>query len=268
MPSCDNADSCARRPWRVRPVTTPRLVLRGAAVAAALLILPSPASACQVIGMFNAGPGAAPTPICAGQGGGGGYSGGDGAHPAEMMYRIVTGIIRIVKRERARGRAARELREALEANPDYQAYMTGRWTYFDSGSMGDGGPRRCGATFMKEGRAIMLYGNNDPDSMAMLTFIDLDPERSRIPRSTEPRLVKVSLDQTGAPRANVSAYNHETGESGSITFAVPSLRAGVDGLTDTLRTRVRMNDKQVFDLEYHSGHEAQQRMRACLDATS
>lgn len=243
----------------------PRIALGGIAVAGALLFLPAPASACQVIGMFNAGPGAAPTPICAGQGGSG-YSGGGGAHPAEMMYRIVTGVIRIVKRERARSKAAREFRQALEANPDYQAYMRGTWTFFDSGPTGDGSPRRCGATFMKEGRALMLHGNNDPGSMAMLTFIDLDPERSRIPRSTEPRLVKVSLDQTGAPRANVSAYNHETGESGAITFAVPSMQAGVDGLTDTLRTRVRMNNLQLFDLEYHSGTEAQQRLRACLGA--
>lgn len=235
------------------------------ALAGAMLALPVPASACQVIGMFNAGPGAAPTPICAGQGGGG-YSGGGGAHPAEMMYRIVTGIVRIVKRERARSKAKQELQRALDAMPEYQAYIRGTWTFFDSGPMADGSPRRCGATFMKEGQAIMLHGNNDPGEMAMLSFVDFDSERSRIPRSAEPRLMEVSLDQTGAPRANVQAFNHEMQESGVITFAVPSMQAGVDGLIDILRTRVRLGNRQVFDLEYHSGLEAQARLRACLGA--
>lgn len=119
---------------------------------------------------------------------------------------------------------------------------------------------------MKEGKALMLHGNSDPGSMAMLSFIDLDSERSQIPRSPEPRLIGVSLDQTGAPRAKVSAYNHEMSESGVITFAVPSMQAGVEGLTDTLRTRVRLDNRQVFDLEYHSGLEAQAKLRACLAA--
>lgn len=235
----------------------PRSAL-GIAVAGIMLAFPASASACQVVGMFNAGPGAAPTPICAGQGA------SSGAHPAEMMYGIVSGIVRIVKRETARSNAARERRRALEANPDYQAYMRGTWSYFDSGPTEDGSPRRCGASFMKEGMVVMLHGDNAPDSMAMLTFIDLDPDRSRIPRSVEPRLVAVSLDQTGAPRANVQAYNHDMGESGVITFAVPSLRAGIDGLTDRLRTRVRMNNRQVFDLEYHSGLEARARLQECI----
>lgn len=247
---------------RVGPALSrhPRLI--AAALAGVIFAVPAPAKACQVVGMFNAGPGAAPTPICAGQSGAG-YA-ADGAHPAEMMYRIVTGIIRIVNRERARGNAARERRRALEANSEYQAYMRGTWTYFDSGPTADGSPRRCGATFMKEGRVLMLHGNNDAGSMAMLSFADLDSARSRIPRSVEPRLIEVSLDQTGAPRANVSAFNHDTGESGSITFAVPSMQAGVDGLTDTLRIRIRHNNQQLFDLEYHSGLEAQARLRACL----
>ena len=80
--------------------------------------------------------------------------------------------------------------------------------------------------------------------------------------------MKVSLDQTGAPRATVSAYHHEIGDSGRITFAVPSLRAGVDGLTDTLRTRVQLGNKPLFDLEYHSGLEAQEKLRACLNASA
>jgi hypothetical protein len=233
------------------------------ALGGAILAFPIPASACQVVGMFNAGPGAAPTPICAGQGGG--YSDG-GAHPAEMMYRIVTGIIRIAKRERARSNAAREHRRALEAVPEYQAYMRGAWTYFDSGPADDGSPRHCGATFMKEGKALMLHGSDDPGSMAMLSVIDFDSERSRIPRSVEPQLIEVSLDQTGAPRARVNAFNHELNESGLISFAVPSMQAGVDGLADTLRMRVRQNNRLVFDLEYHSGHEAQSKLRACLGA--
>ncbi|GEM_PF-3286994 len=261
------AEMMARRGW-VRNgwaavIRHPRLA--GMALAGSLFVLPLPASACQVIGMFNAGPGAAPTPICAGQGGGSGYASG-GDHPAEMMYRIVTGIIRIVKRETARRREARELRQALEAIPEYQDYMRGSWSYFDSGPSQDGSPRRCGATFMKEGRAIMLHGNSDPGSMAMLSFIDLDSERSRIPRSVEPRLIEVALDQTGAARQTVRAYNHETGDSGSITFVVPSMQAGVDGLADKLRTWLRLNNQQVFDLEYHSGGEAQARLRTCLGA--
>ena len=185
-----------------------------------------------------------------------------------MMYRIVTGIIRIVKRESARGKAKKAQREALEKIPEYQSYMRGTWTHYDSGPMADGSPRRCGATFMKEGRAMMLHGNNDPGSMAMLSFIDFDTKRSVIPLSTEPRLLKVSLDQTGAPRANVSAYNHEIVDSGIITFPVPSLRAGVEGLKDKMRMRVSAGGIEMFNLEYHSGLEAQQKLRACLNASA
>lgn len=244
---------------RSHPGTTPppRLAITAACL---LLALPAPALACQVIGMFNAGPGAAPTPICNNHNApavGGGYA----SYPGPSLIEIVQERVR-------RHRAARDRREALEAIPGYQAYMRGEWSYFDSGPSTDGAPRRCGASFAKEGKVLMLHGDDAPGSMAMLTFVDLDPERSRIPRSLEPRLVPVSLAQTGAPRAAVRAHNHAMGDAGAITFAVPSLQAGIDGLTDTLRTRVRLDGRDVFDLEYHSGLEAQARLRSCLGASS
>ncbi|NZA26476.1 hypothetical protein H0E84_08760 [Luteimonas sp. SJ-92] len=233
-----------------------RVALRAASIAAACLFfaIPAPALACQVVGMFNPGPGAAPTPICAGH----------NAPAGSSSSHAGPGLIDIVQARIRRYRAARDRRRAMEADPDYQAYMRGAWSYFDSGPPTDGGPRRCGASFMKEARVIMLFGDAAPGSMAMLTFVDLDSQRSRIPRVTEPQLVPVSLDQTGAPRADVRAYNHEMGDAGAITFAVPSLEAGIDGLVDTLRTRVRLEGREIFDLEYHSGLEAQAKLRGCL----
>jgi len=238
---------------RTRATRTPRVAL---AATCLFLALPMPALACQVIGMFNAGPGAAPTPICNNHNApaaGGGYP----SYPGPSLIEIIQEKVR-------RNRAARDRREALEAMPGYQAYLRGEWSYFDSGAPADGGPRRCGASFAKEGKVLLLHGDAAPDSPAMLTFVDLDPDRSQVPPSREPRLVAVSLAQTGAPRAAVRAWHHAMGDAGAITFAVPTLQAGIDGLLETSRTRLRIDGRDVFDLEYHGGLAAQARLRRCL----
>ena len=118
---------------------------------------------------------------------------------------------------------------------------------------------------MKEGMVMMLYGSNDPKEMAMLTLSNLDKE-SAIPHPSKPVLIKASIKQTGASAVTTNAWNHLAPDekSGAITFAVPSLKAGVDGLLDTLRMQISVEGKQVFDLEYHGGLKAQATLRQCL----
>lgn len=231
-----------------------------AALAAAALLLASPraAHACQVIGMQPGGQGN--MPICANHnapyGGGGGVDYGPGA----PVFALIEIGIRHLKRAHDR----RKRREALEATPEYRAFLRGGWTHYDPGPPKPGEPRRCGASFTAGGKMLLLHGDTAPGSLATLTFVDLDTERSRIPPKTEPVLVEVALDQTNAPRAEVRAWQHAMSGSGAISFAVPSLQAGVDGLLDVLRTTVRMGGREVFDLEYHGGLDAQAKLRACM----
>lgn len=237
-----------------------------------LAILPAPVSACTVIGMYPGGPGVAPTPICGNYGGlpTTGSLGGPGpgymSQPMPHFTYDVRAIYDTFRYEAQRTIDAIQRRRRLMAMPWYQDFVRGSWSYFDSGPVTDGKPRRCGASFMKEGRVVILTGEADPNSAAMLSFIDFDSERSQIPLQSEPRLVAMTLDQTGADRASVRAWNHTSEGAGVISFAVPSLRAGVDGLSDAAEMRVRIRNRDVFAIEYHSGLQAQARLRACLDA--
>ena len=273
--------------------TYPRIT--GLALASTLMALSTPANACQVVGMAPGGPGMAPTPLCSGQGGAA-PSKEDRARASRERYEALkrqqeqaealdfrkkVDLSEQLERVRVQGRAidrarneeklkkeleqAKKELEALKKSPEYQAYMKGSWSYLDSSKSAKGGPRQCGATFMKDGMVMMLYGSNDPKEMAMLTLSNLDKE-SAIPSPSEPVLIKATIKQTGASAVTTNAWNHLAPDqkSGAITFAVPSLKAGVDGLLDTLRMQISVEGKQVFDLEYHGGLQAQAKLRQCL----
>jgi len=272
--------------------THPRIT--GLALASALVVLSAPTNACQVVGMAPGGRGMAPTPLCAGQGGAASQE--DRARVARERYEAMkhqqqqaealdfrkkVDLSEYLERVRVQGRAIdrarseeklkKELEQAkkeledLKKSPEYQAYMKGSWSYLDSRKSAKGGPRQCGATFMKEGMVMMLYGSNDPKEMAMLTLSNLDKE-SAIPHPSKPVLIKATIKQTGASAVTTNVWNHLAPDekSGAITFGVPSLKAGVDGLLDTLRMQISVEGKQVFDLEYHGGLQAQAKLRQCL----
>ena len=236
--------------------THPRIT--GLALASTLAALSAPANACQVVGMAPGGRGMVPTPLCAGEG-------GAGPSQEERARALRARYDEALKLQRELDEAFVFRKKKFEKSPEYQAYMKGSWTYLDSRKSAKGGPRQCGATFMKEGMVMMLYGSNDPKEMAMLTLSNLDKE-SAIPHPSKPVLIKAAIKQTGASAVTTNAWNHLAPDekSGAITFAVPSLQAGVDGLLDTLRMQISVEGKQVFDLEYHGGLQAQAKLRQCL----
>lgn len=239
--------------------THPRSI--GLALASTLTALSAPSNACQVVGMAPGGPGMAPTPICSGQG-------GAGPSLEERARALRARYDEALKLQRELDEALIFRKKEFEKSPEYQAYVKGSWTYLDSRKSAKGGTRQCGASFMKEGMIMMLYGSNDPKEMAMLTLSNLSKE-STIPHPSKPVLIQATIKQTGASAVTTNAWNHLAPDqkSGAITFAVPSLKAGVDGLQDTLRMQVSMEGKQVFDLEYHGGLKAQAKLRQCLKGT-
>ena len=273
--------------------THPRIT--GLILASAITALPAAASACQVIGLAGGGGGVAATPICAGQGGGE-PSLAERARASRERYEAlkhqqeqaealdfrkkvdISEYMDRIRRQRkaidharSKEQFEREMEQAkkeieeLKKTPEYQAYMKGSWNYLDSKKSAKGKPRQCGATFMKEGMVMMLYGSNDPNEKAMLTLSNLNKE-SAIPHPSKPSLIKATIKQTGAAAVTTNAWNHQSPDqkSGAITFAVPSLKAGVDGLLDTLRMQISVDGKEVFDLEYHDGLKAQAKLRQCL----
>jgi len=229
----------------------------------AIAALPASASACQVIGLAGGGGGVAATPLCAGE-----ASGPSEAEREQWHYENLQQAFRTMRAQRAEKQRVAE----YQKSPEYQAYLNGHWVHFEPKTInkGKGAARLCGAMFVMDGKTMALYGSTDPNEVATLTFADLGVQLTTLPLSYVPHLTSVTLTQNGAAPVTTQAYSHNVDSSvsvlkkaGAITFAVPSLKAGVDGLLDTSDMSIEV-DGHTFGMHYHSGKEAQAKLRECM----
>ncbi|MEP9436650.1 hypothetical protein QYF91_03535, partial [Xanthomonas euvesicatoria] len=52
----------------------------------------------------------------------------------------------------------------------------------------------------------------------------------------------------------------------TIAFAVPSAEGLLGGIEDKAHYRLLIDKKQVFEIEWHDGHQARDRLRQCIAA--
>jgi hypothetical protein len=151
-------------------------------------------------------------------------------------------------------------------DPRRKKMENGFWQFFQGKRDAKPG-EYCMAVFWKGDHMISIAGPGGSYRGAMLGFTALAP-KDGFPRPDDPKRVekiKVSLTQGGDAPVNVTAFNRTiAGLSDEINFAVPAIDAALAGMEDKLAFKIDHEGKQVFSLEWHSGHAARDMMKKCL----
>lgn len=157
--------------------------------------------------------------------------------------------------------AAQGLQE-LASDPRYQKLMRGYWTQYQEGTAPAPG-RKCAATFMNMDGMLgitALGGYRDP---ALLLLSGAD-----VPSPEQMAKVTATLHQTGERPQTVPVYNFTAPgtDTGTVAFAVPSLEAAAQGLTDKAEIAVDIDGKRIYAVKYHGGNQAGAELEACAKA--
>lgn len=148
----------------------------------------------------------------------------------------------------------------LKKDPKYKAFVNGAWSYFQDAKNPAPG-EFCSAFFTRKDGFIMLSGPGSDYQGAMITFWAME-----IPRPKSVRKIKVTLKQSNDKPQTVTAFNYYNPAQGmaAIAFAVPSIEAALDGITDTLSFELVTGGKTVAKVSWHSGLKMKQKLSACV----
>lgn len=168
----------------------------------------------------------------------------------------------------ARGLSAEEARKLqedmkqLEEDKDRKRQELGRGVWgFDSRPTPDGD--LCVAFFSKyakgQGGIVTIMGFKGPTNDAWLIFHGTD-----LPKPSGVKKIDVMLQQNEEAAVAVKAFNYsETRGVGTIMFAVPGLRAIIDGMSDTQRFRISQGGKVHLDIEWHTAKAIIEKLKQC-----
>lgn len=149
---------------------------------------------------------------------------------------------------------------ALARDPKYKRYQEGFWDHFRA-RQGAAAGEFCMAMFANLDGMVAISGPGGDYRGAMLTFWGPD-----VPKPRDMATVQVKLDQFDGPAQTVKAFNYtQPGiDSGVIAFAVPTIEAALDTMVDRQPFELSIKGKPVLKIEWHGGHAARDRLRACV----
>ncbi|QWF16942.1 hypothetical protein [Lysobacter capsici] len=159
-------------------------------------------------------------------------------------------------------RIEKERREAEEKEREQLA--KGLW-HVDSKSTPEG--NLCAATFAKytsdkdrsEGGLVTIMGFQQPKQEAWLIF-----QGAELPKPRNVKKMKITLQQDDEPAQTVEVFNYKKSRDfGAVTFAVPSLKAAVDGMRDTQRFKLLLDGKTAMAIQWTNGAKPIDELRAC-----
>lgn len=146
---------------------------------------------------------------------------------------------------------------------EFERWQNGFWEFFQSRDPAEPG-QFCAAMFQSPGGMITLTGLDDSWDGALLMFTG-----ENVPNPRRFREITATLTQTGDPAATLRVFNYANdprmNRLGTLVFAVPSMRAALDGMTDQQEFAVSVNGREVFRMGWKDGLSAVQGMRRCLD---
>lgn len=233
----------------------------------------------QQIGVTGGSHGIAAVPVCVGTAangevgqasGGGGYAGYrcDGcnifADPGPPSHDAMA--IAAEEQEARNLEAQKLLREAdakwqaLEADPAYQRYKKGEWTFFQGRK--DAGPgENCVAMWSKDGGAVSIVGPGPAYRGGMLIFWSAD-----IPRPSEIQTVAVTLKQSAFQPQSVNALNFSVPgmPSGAIGLTVPNIESALGTMLDVEHFVVEMGGQTVAEISWTDGLSAKATLSQCV----
>lgn len=171
--------------------------------------------------------------------------------------------------EDARRREARAQKEAQEAHerrlhndPAYRQFHEGHWLSMDRNAVAQGGS--CILHFARRGQGVLLMGPNGEYNGAFLGFYG-----PGVPVANRLKTIELSLRQTGEADQTVKVFNTVTPwakDMGMVFFAVPSIEAGMAGMTDQLDFELMRGTETLLRIGWHGGIGARDEMRACAAA--
>ena len=171
--------------------------------------------------------------------------------------------------EDARKREAQAQKEAqaaherrLRDDPAYRQFHEGHWLAMDKDILAKGGS--CILHFTRKGQGVLLMGPNGEYNGAFLGFYG-----PMVPVANRLKTISLSLRQTGEPVQTVQVFNTVTPwakDMGMVFFAVPSIEAGMAGMTDVLDFELMRGSETLLQIGWHGGIVARDEMRACVAA--
>jgi hypothetical protein len=159
----------------------------------------------------------------------------------------------------------KQTREAeLQKDPNYRAWKTGGWNYFQSVVGAEKG-EYCTALFAKGDTMVSIAGPGGNYRGALLSFYTLG-RANGIPAPKTPRMISVKLTQNAYPPSKVKVYNYSRGDGiGVISFAVPTLEAAIGGMEDEQSFKLEYKGKTITNVKWSGGLGARDELRACAN---
>lgn len=119
----------------------------------------------------------------------------------------------------------------------------------------------CTITFASGDSAIGYLGPSDDWNEAF--FLVSGPN---VPAPSKAKSVKVTLSTDGEPDRTVTATHIGIDDepNGLVIFLLPTIDAALDVMQNEEGVRVSMAGTQIFASAWTKGHEARDKMRACL----
>ena len=153
-----------------------------------------------------------------------------------------------------------EQQTAIRQDPKYTRYREGFWDHFQASATPRPG-QDCVAMFANLDGAVAVAGPGGEYTGAMLVFWGLD-----VPKPGEVATISVSLNQFDGPVQTVKALNYALpgGTAGAIAFTVPTIDAALETMVDRQPFELSIQGKPVTKIEWHGGHAARDRLRACV----
>ncbi len=159
-------------------------------------------------------------------------------------------------------RRDQEIIAQMHSDPRFERYANGGWDYYQSRQPAEPG-EYCAATYLNRDGMITLTGVDKSWDGAMLIFVG-----ENIPKPASFRSIAATLKQTGDPPATVQVHNlalvRQMQELGTLVFAVPTMAAALDGITDTLEFIIEIEGEEVFRMSWKDGLKARDQLRKCL----
>ncbi|WP_309728502.1 hypothetical protein [Chamaesiphon sp. OTE_75_metabat_556] len=222
---------------------------------ASTYICPSgPRAGERQVGMTGGGNGIGSLPICAATATGAAKGESPQVDGKQRAINALTGFRRYMAENQ------REV-DRLVNDPRFKTYHKGGWEFYQTKKKGAGPGEYCAAVYWSKHGMVVFSGPGGTFKNAMLIFLGDD-----VPKPSQATNVKVTLLQSdGAAPQTVSAYNYvEPGEPfGSIALVVPSIEAGLEGMSEKQSFKLMIKDKVIYDLSWHSGLMAREHLKKC-----
>lgn len=204
------------------------------------------------VGMAPGGPGVAPTPLCVRDDAASTAAAQPEPDPLKARATAALGMAQMLLSEKAK----------LASDPNYRRFRDGYWQHFEPHAGSKPGDN-CVAAYGNLQGVVTLAGPAGDYRRATMAFTG-----AGLPQPKKDGVIKVTLDDGDGRPQTVRAFHYLTPgtDLATIAFAVPSAEGLLGGIEDKAHYKLLIDKKQVFEIEWHDGHQARDRLRQCIAA--